>query len=174
MPTTIDAAAPKVQEDRAVLATRQLCSTLGLGVLKPKDLKNLTTALAEVASVEAATNQEFASKILAVFHAIAPVPTPQAGRSRSTSASRPVKSKIKPIRDYDPGIFGGNKAIDPYVLLSIYGHHQLRAALEEMPPAELKRSADFVEDRHPRTKPTGRAATKPALVEYIAGHVLSD
>lgn len=172
MSTMVDVSAPKA-EDRAVLATRRLCETLELGNLKPKDLKNLTTALAEIAADEAKRNTAFAQKILAVFRQLTPVAAPAAPRARGRTPSRPIKPKLVPIRSYDPGIFGGDKPIDPYMLLHIYGEHQLRAALEELPPAELKRSVQIVEDRHPGTKPGGRAA-KAALVDYVERYVLGD
>ena len=100
MPTMVDVSAPKV-EDRAVLATRRLCETLNLGVLKPKDLKNLTTALAEVASEEAEVNRTFAAKILSAFRDLTPVAPAPAPRSRGQSASKPLKPKLKAIRDFD-------------------------------------------------------------------------
>lgn len=170
MSTAVDAAVAKA-EDRSVLATRRLCETLGLGTLKPKDLKHLTVALAEVAIQEMAHNPAFAEQVLALYRDMADAKKPSHSGGRSKAQAKQPKRKLVPIQMVDPALFAPDRPVDPYVLLHAYGHHQLRSALEEFPAAELKKAAAIVEQRNPGTKPTSRSQ-KAALVDYIALYVL--
>lgn len=154
--------------ERNARATRQLCDVLGLGVLKPKDLKHLATALAEATAEEVMANEPFRQRVLGIFRELS------AGNALST-AKKPLRPKapkptLIPIRDYDPKLFGPDKPIDPYLVQYAYGDEQLRPMLEQFSVTTLKKSAEIVEERNPGTKPASRAQ-KSALLDYIVTHV---
>lgn len=168
MSAQIDAPAD-VEADRSVLATRRLCDSLGLGILKPKELKYLGTALAEAASREVAARPEFADRILDIFRALAEKPKSTTnGKGRQTQKRQ--KAQLTPIHPVDPGLFGPDRQLDPYLLRYVYGDDQLRTALEDYPAPALKQAAGIVDGRNPGTLPKGRL-TKPALISYIVQHV---
>lgn len=158
------------EADRSVLATRRLCDALGLVALKPKELKHLATALAEAAADEVAARPVFAERVLDIFRELTEKPKPTTG-GRQSKAKR-TKAKLTPIRPVDPELFGPDRPLDPYLLHYAYGDDQLRPALEDYPPAEVKKAAGIVEQRNPGTMPKGRLG-KPALIDYIVQHVAS-
>ena len=170
----IDSGSPIATEaDRSVLATRHLCDTLGLGILKPKELKHLGTALAEAATQEVGSHPEFAARILALYRELTEKPKPATGGSGSGGRqpkAKPKKAKLTPIRPVDPELFGPDRPLDPYLLHHVYGDEQWQLALDDYPAPALKQAAGLVEQRNPGTLPKGRL-TKPALMDYIVRYV---
>lgn len=155
-------------QERAGLATRRLCEALGVGTLKPKDLKNLSVALAEAATDELDRHPEFAERVLRIFHDLATASSPKAAGKRS--ASRSAKPKLEPIGHVDPALLGPDMPLDPYVLQQLYGDFQLRGALDGRSLKALKQAASIVQQRHPGTDPASRTQ-KTALIDYIVRYV---
>ena len=166
----VDTDSPIAAEaDRSVLATRRLCDSLGLGVLKPKELKSLATALAEAATQEVAAHPVFGDRILALFRELSEKPKPATGGSGGRQP-KPKKAKLTPIRPVDPELFGPDRPLDPYLLHYAYGDEKWQLALEDYPAPALKQAAGLVEQRNPGTLPKGRL-TKPVLIDYIVRYV---
>jgi hypothetical protein len=156
------------RQDRNVTATKRFCEVLGLPVLTAKELKHLTTALAEAATEEVRRNPAFGERIRAIFREVSEVAAPP--RSSGAARGRQAKPKLVPLGLVDPGLFGPDKPVDPYVLHVLYGDAQLRLALSSYPAATLKKAAAIVEQNHSGTMPTGRS-TKAALIDYIVQYV---
>lgn len=155
-------------QERSALATRRFCEALGLDAVKPKDLKNLTVALAEAAAAEVAVNDAFRARVLSLFREMTAKPAPVSARTRP--AARPAKPKLVPTGYVDPDLFGPDMPLDPYLLLQLYGHDQLRLALSTYPPGDLKQAVGIVQERHPGTNPSSRSQ-KASLVDYIVKYV---
>ncbi len=153
--------------ERSARATQRLCDALGLGVLKPKDVKNLATALAEATAEEVVTNATFRQRVLGIFQELSVSSKPATKKPAPPKAAKP---KLVPIRDFDPKLFAPDKPIDPYLVQYAYGDEQLRLMLQQFSVATLKKSAEIVEERNPGTKPVNRAQ-KVALLDYIVSHV---
>ena len=153
--------------ERSARATQRLCDALGLGALKPKDVKNLATALAEATASEVITNAPFRQKVLGIFQELSATSAPAPKKPAAPKAGKP---KLVPIRDFDPKLFAPDKPIDPYLVQYAYGDEQLRPMLQQFSVATLKKSAEIVEERNPGTKPVNRAQ-KAALLDYIVSHV---
>jgi hypothetical protein len=77
------------EADRSALATHRLCDSLGLGVPKPNELKQLGTALAEAATQEVAAHPAFAERILAIFRELTEKPKP----ATAAAAGEPSRRK---------------------------------------------------------------------------------
>jgi hypothetical protein len=158
--------------DRSVDATRKLCDELALGVLKPKDLKLLSTALMEAASTEAAHNTAFRDCILKTYRDLKAAAAPKNTSTRGgASKTKPPMTWLTPINPVDPKRFGPDKLLDPYLIQYAYGDENLRLILNGYTPARLKEAVAIVEERNPGTKPTNRSK-KDALLEYIIGYVI--
>lgn len=155
-------------QERAGLATRRLCEALGVGTLKPKDLKHLAVALSEAATDELDRHPEFAERVLRIFHDLAKASDPKPARKRG--ASRVAKPKLEPIGHVDPALLGPDMPLDPYVLQQLYGNLQLRVALDGRSLKALKQAVSIVQQRHPDTDPASRTQ-KTALIDYIVRYV---
>ncbi|MGZ3665605.1 MAG: hypothetical protein ACXVDA_14105 [Ktedonobacterales bacterium] len=167
MTASVDVAVLTEQE-RAALATRRLCEALGVGTLKPKDLKHLSVALTEAAIDEVGSHPEFAERVLRIFHELAKPSVPKPAAKKG--ASRPAKPKLEPIGHVDPALLGPDRPLDPYVLQQLYGNAQLRPALDGRSMTALKQAVSIVQQRHPDTSPANRTQ-KAALIDYIVQYV---
>jgi len=159
-------------QERSVLATRRLCEALGLGVVKPNELKRLTVALAEAAADEAGHNSEFAAHIRVLYERYVPVKKGKTTGSSTRSKAKPEKVKLVPVGTFDESKFNPYGPLDPYILLQLYGTKQLALALDEYSLTALKGAASLVEQRNPGTKPKNRAkkdAVLAYIVEYVTG-----
>jgi hypothetical protein len=158
--------------DRSVAATQRLCNELSLGILKPKELKHLATALAEVASAEAARNAAFRQSILAIYAELNAAKAPKRAPARGGTAKAKMPPPwLTPIHPVDPKLFGPDKPLDPYLIQYAYGDEKLRLILDGYPASELKKAAAIVEQRNPGIKPANRSR-KDALIDYIISHVV--
>lgn len=156
------------EQERAAAATRRLCEMLGVGTLKPKDLKYLSVALTEAATDEIGHHPEFAERVLHVFHELV---KPSASKSAAKkSTSRPAKPKLVPVGHVDPVLLGPDRPLNPYVLQQLYGNAQLRLALDGRSLTALKQAVSIVQQRHPGTGPANRTQ-KAALIDYIVQYV---
>lgn len=156
--------------DRAATATRLLCEALSLGALKPKELKNLATALAEAASTEISHNTAFRERVLSVYQELARASAPVRSNG-TTSRAKPSKLQLIVRRHVDARLFGPDRPLDPYLQQYVYEDDQLRTALDRFPATELKQAAAIVEQRNPGTKPANRSQ-KAALLEYILAQLI--
>ncbi len=164
---------PAVSVDRSAAATRHLCDALALGVLKPKDLKRLVTALTEVASEEVSRNTTFRERILATYGEMGTVAVPKratSSRSGTAKAKTPL-AWLTPIHPVDPKRFGPDKLLDPYLIQYAYGDDVLRTILDGYSATRLKEAAAIVAERNPGTRPVNRSR-KDALIEYIIRYVV--
>src|SRR5258707_12053435 len=94
MSATVDTQTMTVQE-RSALATRTLCQALGLGTLKPADLKFLALALTEVAAAEIADRAGFGERVSAAFEQVrATYSTKGKG---TTSTGKSTGTRMKPL-----------------------------------------------------------------------------
>jgi hypothetical protein len=158
-------------QERSALATRTLCQALGLGTLKPADLKFLALALTEIASAEIKDRAGFGERVSAAFEQVRANYSAKGKGATSKGKSTGAGMKpLVPIGNVDPARFAPSARTDPYALLDLYGSQQLEAALSRYPASELKKAAALVEERNPGTKPPARAS-KPALIEYIVRYV---
>lgn len=158
--------------DRSEAATRRLCDELSLGVLKPKELKHLSTALVEASSSEVTHNTAFRERILAIYAELKTAATPKRTSARNgTSRAKTPLDWLTPIHPVDPKLFGPDKLLDPYLIQYAYGDEKLHPILDRYGANRLKEAAAIVEERNPGTKPTNRS-NKNALIEYIVRYVL--
>ena len=56
--------------------------------------------------------------------------------------------------------------LDPYFVCSVYGVHQLRKAMGRYTLAQLKEAVEFVQAKHPGTKPKTKSR-KEDIIDYI-------
>lgn len=160
MHTAVNAKPTTIQQ-RSAEATRVLREVLGL-----EDLKLLAAALAEVAADEAAHNHQFAQRIRETYHQIEEMkrPTPKPVRRNEPLA------KLVPIVPPGEIRIDPHAPLDPYILIRLYGGHQLRAALDGYTLASLKEASATTQERNPGTKPTNKGR-KDAIIDYIVEHV---
>lgn len=159
--------------DRSTAATQRLCDVLALGVVKPKELKHLATAVTEAASAEAAHNAAFRERILSTYNELKTAAAPKrtsSSRGGTTKAKTPL-AWLTPIHPVDPKQFGPDKLLDPYLIQYAYGDEVLRTILDGYSAARLKEAAAIVAERNPGTGPANRSR-KDALIEYIVRYVL--
>ena len=156
--------------DRAAIATRRLCEALSLSALKPKELKNLATALAEAASIEISHNPSFHERILSAYQELAQHSTPVRIKG-AASRAKATKPQLVVRRHVDARLFGPDRPLDPYLQQYVYEDDQLRAALDRFPASELKKAAAMVEEQNPGLKPANRSK-KATLLEYILAQLL--
>jgi hypothetical protein len=152
-------------QEQGADATRRLRAVLGLGELSSAALKLLSTAVAQTAAEEAQRNPSFAARLRAAHESLT-----QQVKAPKKRSSRPAAVDLVPIgyvdmSDYDP--FG---PLDPYLLLKLYGHHQLALALSRHPLPKLKEALAMVEARNPGIKPSSRSS-KNAIIEYIVTYI---
>lgn len=163
MSTAIDSAGVTTQE-RSASATRELCRTLGLGALKPAELKFLTIALAEVATSEAQRNMQFAHAISHLYQELLPTKPAKATRGKG-AAKRKEEAVLIPVGTVDPALLDPYAPPNPWALQILYGNHQLQQALERYSLAKLKEALPLVQERYPGSKP--KALTKKGIATYI-------
>lgn len=162
-----ETATEKAQSPSAT-ATRRFTEALGLGAVKPKDLKHLTLALAEIATDEVSRNPEFAQHIRARFRELVdsepriPRPTKSGRLSVDTPLVKTVRPGLTQVSTYGP--------MDPYALLERYGEAQFETALSRYPLDDLKKASGLVQERNPGTKPKSKAR-RDALIDYIVQYV---
>lgn len=160
MSTTIDNAAVTTQE-RSAFATRELCKVLGLGTLKPAELKFLTIALAEVAASEAQQNRSFAHAISHLYQELLPAKP----KKRISSKKPKEETVLVPVGTVDPALLDPYAPPNPWALQVLYGDHQLQQALERYSLPKLKEALAPVQERYPGSKPT--TLTKRGIAAYI-------
>ncbi len=151
--------------------------------------KLLQAVLLEVAATALADDPAFAARVRARYAEVAPPPTRRAtkrgdsssgGTGRRAPRATPKVSDlleplvpIKHIPNYEITVEG---PLDPYLLLEVFGAHQLARALNQRSPADLQKAVALVQARHPGTGPersTSGKASKPALIAYIVEQVIS-
>jgi hypothetical protein len=147
---------------RAVEATKALREQLGLD-----NIDLLSTAVAEVAVQEVASNPAFRERISTVYRDLLALHETRPLRTVIRPSTRPQLVPIGTIEGYemDPAA-----TLDPLFLLKLYGASQLRAALSEYSLAKLKEAATEIQTRNPGTKPTSKAR-KEAIIDYIVEKV---
>jgi hypothetical protein len=149
-------------------ATRRLQEALALPV-DVSDTTILGTALAEVAAEEILRNAHFGRAVRERYdELVALQKRPRSQASRQTKELPPLVAIRQDL---------GYRKIDPFAppdlqfLMQVYGGHQLDRALQEYTLDLLKRTADIIQARHPKTKPTSRTC-KDALIAYIVEHTM--
>lgn len=143
---------------RAAEAINQTLEALGL-----EDTKRLSAALTIAAAEGVRKNPAFASHVRFLYEDMAP--------KRATPKRVKVAADVEliPVKQVE-GVLNPAAAPDPYFLLELYGAHQLRLALQRYTATRLKEAVVLVQERHPGTKPKGRA-TKETMIDYIVEHV---
>ncbi|HUY78772.1 MAG TPA: hypothetical protein VMV29_18510 [Ktedonobacterales bacterium] len=147
--------------------------------LRATDEKRMAAALAEIAAEEMARNPSFALRVRSRYEALEPPKKTRAAKALKDpqkpklppaprAATEPLVA-IKPSVDYQIDVA---RPLDPYEILEYFGAHQLPLAFDSQHLTTLRDSATFVEDRHPGTKPKGRA-TREKLFAYIMQYVLN-
>ena len=149
----------KQRGEKAILLLRQ---TLELPATEG-DAMVFGAALAEIASEESMCNTRFADAVRERYRELLaqqPAPKPKGARSREPL---PPLVPIRRIEGYRADPFSPP---DPQFLVQLYGYSQLDRALQDYTPDMLKEAAAKVQQDHPGTKPTSKAA-KQALIDYI-------
>ncbi|MEO7002719.1 MAG: hypothetical protein ABI068_12990 [Ktedonobacterales bacterium] len=157
-------------QERSVLATRRLCEALGLGVVKPNELRRLTIALAEAAADEAGHNSDFAKHIRVLYERSASVKKSKVTEPSTRRKKMPEHPNLTPVGTFDESKFNPYGPLDPYILLQLYGIEQLPLALDGYSLTALKGAVSLVEQRNPGTKPKN-CSKKDAVLEYIVQYV---
>lgn len=127
------------------------------------DIKRVSLALVEAASVELEKSHTFENRVRAFYDALAPARP----RSRMVTA---FDVKLVPIKQIDGREINPAAPLDPYFLYEVYGAEQLPTALSIFPVSKLKEGAAKVEQQNPGTKPSNRGQ-KQALIDYIVKYV---
>ena len=167
--TTLESTNITIQQ-QSVAATQELCEALGLGVLKPAELKYLTVALARGATEEAQRNDEFKQHIQSLYQSLLPVkPTkakaPKKEPSSGARSSGSKKVKLTPIGSVDESELNPYAPPNPWALRRLYGDKQLSAALGRYSADKLKETLPAMQQRYPGTQP--KKMTKPGIIAYI-------
>jgi hypothetical protein len=132
MSTTLET---RTLQQRAAQATTKLREVLHLD-----DLKVLSTALAEAAADEAVANPAFADRILSIYRELLSL---RATRPLRNDRNAALQVQLAPIAGMDINDFDPYAPLDAYLLLRLYGSHQLRAALSGFTLAKLKQAFAF-------------------------------
>jgi chromosome partitioning protein len=150
--------------------------------------KLLQAVLLEVAAAALADDPAFAARVRARYAEVAPPPakraTTKGGSGTGSTGRRAPRATpkvsdlleplvpIKHIPNYEITVEG---PLDPYLLLEVFGAHQLARALNQRSAADLQKAVALVQARHPSTGPERKSgkASKPALIAYIVEQVIS-
>ena len=97
-----------------------------------------------------------------------PKPAPAAKPAKPTKP-KAKRRELTRIASVDPALLDPYKPPNPWALRTMYGDHQLHAALERYSTDELRRALPAVKARHPGTKPSG--TSKAAIIAYIRKYV---
>lgn len=134
--------------------------------------KLLQVVLLEVAAASLSDDPQFAARVRARYAEMAPPEkkvksnTPRAPRTpRATPKVSDLFEPLTPIKhipDYEVTLEG---PLDPYLLLEVFGAHQLARALNQRSPADLRKAAAIVQARNSGKKPT--KTTKSGLIAFI-------
>jgi hypothetical protein len=153
---------PLSAKQRGEKATLLLRETLDLPVIEG-DATVFGAALAEAASEESMRNVRFAEAVRERYRdLLAQQPAP---KPKSVSPKEPLPPLV-PIRRIEGYRADPFSPPNPQFLIQLYGYAQLDRALQDYTPAMLKETAAKVQQDHPGTKPTSKAA-KQALIDYI-------
>lgn len=153
-------------QQMSAAATRELCDAIGLGAIKPTDMKYLTLALAEVAAEEARRNPGFATRVCGRYHSLLPVKAPP--KPKPIDRTRVT---LVPIGTVDESLLDPYAPPNPWALQQLYGDRQLAQALNRYSLAKLKEAVALVQERFPGTKP--QRLTKPGITDYIIGQLVA-
>jgi hypothetical protein len=165
-PTTIKA---PTYPQRVTLAAESVAQYLHLD-----DPKRVSAALAEIVAEEVVRNPSFASRVRTRYEELAPSKRRRGGSTRITDPKPPkTKRTLVPLKIVETGDVNIGAALDPYWLYEVYGADQLADALDEYTVASLKEAVEFVQERHPGTKPTNKGHREP-IIEYVVRYVLAD
>lgn len=149
----------KQQSEKAMLLLRQ---TLNLPAMAG-DAIIFGTALAEVASEESTRNTRFADAVRERYCELLAQQSAPKQRGAGSKEALPPLIPIRRIEGYRADPFSPP---DPQFLIQLYGYSQLDRALQDYTASMLKETAAKVQQNHPGTKPTSKAA-KQALIDYI-------
>ncbi len=164
-------------QQQSAAATRELCQALGLGTLKPAELKLLTVALARVAADETRRNEDFGRRIRSLYQSLLPEKpakktTPKESANRIPRRSGKQKVELIPIGTVDESELNPYAPPNPWALQRLYGDPQLLLALGRYSPDKLKQTLPAMQQRYPGTKP--KRLTKPGIIEYIVEMLTSN
>ncbi len=135
-------------------------------LLHAQDAKRAVAAILEMAIEEYAHNPGFALRVRGRFDELAPA------KPKRVASPKAPKKELVPIKVIEGREFDVSRALDPYFLHELYGAHQLGDALRRHPASSVKEAVGVVQERHPRTRPSGRS--KEDLIEYVVRYVLAD
>lgn len=136
------------------------------------DAKRVSAALAEIAAEEAARNAGFALRVRSRYDELAAPSRRRSGSTRVTGP-KPPKRILVPLKIVETGEVNIGAALDPYRLYDIYGADQLADALREHATASLKEAVEFVQERHPGTKPKNKGQ-RESIIQYLVNYVMKD
>lgn len=134
--------------------------------------KWVAAAYAEIAAEEVSRNPSFAVRVRNRYDELVPAPRRRGGASHTTEPKAP-KRVLVPRKTIETGEVNIAAALDPYRLYDIYGAHQLADALREYTLASLKEAVEFVQERHPDTKPKNKSQREP-IIDYVVRYVVAD
>lgn len=141
--------------------------------LRLANVKRLSAVLAEIAAEEVMCNPSFVVRVRSRYDELAPA---HRGASSYKMGPRPPKAPKRvliPLKTVETGEVNISAALNPYWLYEVFGANQLADALEEHALASLKEAVEFVQERHPETKPTNKSK-RTTIIEYIVKYVLAD
>lgn len=176
MSITIDEATLTIQQ-RSAAATRALCEVLGLGALKPADLKYLALALTQAATEEARYDSAFADRIRALLQSLLPAkPAPRKPRDEASGLPGRRRGAVKridlvPVGRVDETLLDPYAPPNPWALQQLYGNDQLPAALDRYSLAKVKDALALMQRRYPDMRP--KRMTKSGIIDYIVEQVVN-
>jgi len=135
--------------------------------------KLLQAAILEAAAAALADDPSFAARVRGRYAELAAPPARAKGQGGKAGRAARVTPKVsdlleplvpvKRIPNYEVTIEG---PLDPYVLLDVFGPHQLERALSQRSLADVRKAAAIVQGRQPGVQPEGRAG-KAKLIAFI-------
>lgn len=152
---------------RVTLASETTAQALHLD-----DVKRVAAALAVVAAEEVSRNPSFALRVRSRYDELAPE-TKRRGSATRLSKPKAPKRVLIPRKTIETGEVNISAALDPYRLYDLYGEDQFADALREYTLASLKEAVEFVQERHPGTKPRN-LSQRESIVDYVVKCVLAD
>jgi hypothetical protein len=140
--------------------------------------KLLQAVLLEEAAAALTADSAFAARVHQRYAQLAaPAARPKTPRGAGSRTSRPTPKvsdfleplvPIKRIPNYEITLAG---PLDPYLLLEVFGPHQIERALGQRSPADVRKAVAILRERNPDTQPPPKA-TKAQLIAFIVEQVV--
>lgn len=144
-------------------------------MLNLDDINRLAIALTLAAADEVEENSRFANRVRANYELLPPSKSRTTKASAGTVGSMPeaLTAELTPIKRVEGGEINPTAPLDPFLLLEVYGAHQLRQALNLYSPVMLREAAAAVAERYASPRPAAKAS-KEKLVDFVVEHLTAD